>query len=138
MRLMPRWSRSRSNEAALEERVTALQAALDTCKGMAKRWWEFRVTTMAVIAVVALVAGFVLGVYRAPLIRAMSDLAIAIGVLSPDFESAQAAYAQGDLESAIALARTPAAAGDARAQALLGLAYARRRSAPQDDLEAAK
>jgi TPR repeat protein len=137
MRLLPRWSRNRANEAALEERVNALQAALDTCKGVAKRWWEFRIATMAAVAALALVAGFVLGVYRAPLIRAAKDTAIAVGLMMPDFEAAQAAYAQGDLASAIALARPAAEAGDARAQALLGLAYARRRAAPPDDLEAA-
>src|SRR5712692_2296882 len=137
MRLLP-WGRGQADEAALEERISALQAALDTCTGVAQRWSEFRRTVTAAIAALALAVGFVLGVYWEPLARSATDLAATVGLAVPDVDAAQAAYQEGDFASALRLARPRAEQGDARAQSLLGLIYLRGREVAQDDTEAVK
>ena len=64
MRLLPRWRSEQAEEAAaLQQRVHALQAALDSCKGVASTCRRYHYTTLTVAVVLALAAGFVLGVY---------------------------------------------------------------------------
>src|SRR5262249_39800966 len=63
MALLPLF-RSREREAELEHRVYALQAALAQCKGVARTWWSMRVRFTVAVALVAMSAGFALGVYR--------------------------------------------------------------------------
>lgn len=131
MALLPRWrfGTPRAKEAALEERVTALQAALASSKAAATRW-----TT---IAILILALGFALGVYGEPLKQAVTDLAVTLGFTRPikDADAANTAYQKGDYETALRIARPLADGGDARAQSLLGLAYSRGRGVPQDNLE---
>jgi Sel1 repeat len=132
MRLFPRW-RSDDNEELARE-VSALHAALAACKGAADRWWRW---DTAVVGAVALVLGFLLGVYRTPIEQVGSDLAVAVGVAVPDVDSAMAAYNGGDFAGALRFARPRAEQGDARAQSLLGLLYYRGRGVSQDDTQAA-
>src|SRR5262249_44422035 len=61
MALLPLF-RSRTREAELEHRVYALQAALAQCKGVARTWWSMRVRFTVAVALVAMAAGFALGV----------------------------------------------------------------------------
>ena len=138
MRLLPRWRRDWAEDSALQQRIGALQAALDSCKGVARRWSEFRRGVTAAIAALALAAGFALGVYREPLAQAAVDLAAALGLAAPAVDPATAAYRSGDDAAALQLARPRAEQGDPRAQALLGLIYSRRRGALQDDTEAVR
>jgi TPR repeat protein len=138
MRLLPRWRRNWAEDGALQQRISALQAALDTCKGVARRWSEFRRGVTAAIAALALAAGFALGVYREPLAQAAVDLAAALGLAAPAVDPATAAYRSGDDAAALQLARPRAEQGDPRAQALLGQIYSRRRGALQDDTEAVR
>src|SRR5262249_16672452 len=75
--------RSRGREAELEHRVYALQTALDQCKGVARSWWSMRVRFTVAVALVAMAAGFALGVYRHPIKQAFVDSAVAVGLASP-------------------------------------------------------
>jgi hypothetical protein len=111
----------------LEQRVTALQAALHQCKEVAGRWTAFRRQTTAAIAILMLVLGFALGTYREPIRESIVGLAQAVGVSKPAsaFDAAQAAYQKGDYETVLRLARPLADAGDARAESMLGLVYYR-------------
>ena len=64
MSLLPRpfaFRKSQPDVAALEAKVTALQTALNTCKGVAKRWREVHRAVIAGIAAAVLALGFVLG-----------------------------------------------------------------------------
>jgi TPR repeat protein len=134
MRLLPRWRKTEEEE--LQQRVSALQSALDACKGVAQK----RSTgVMAAVAVAALVLGVAIGVYRTPIEQAGSELAVAVGAATPNIEAAETAYHSGDLAGALRMARPRAEQGDARAQSLVGLIYYRGRGGvQQDDAEAAK
>src|SRR5947209_20266934 len=77
MALLPLF-RSRTNEAELERRLYALQAALDQCKGVARTWWSMRVRFTVAVALVAMAAGFALGVYRHSIRQAFVDSALAV------------------------------------------------------------
>jgi Sel1 repeat len=145
MSLLPRWrsfglGRDRADEAALKERVSALQAALATCKDTARRWSRWRHGFVTAIATVSLVLGFVLGLYSGPLKQAAVDLATAVGLASPprNADTAMAAYRNGDFATALQLSRALADQGDARAQSTLGRIYYGGRGVPQDDNEAVK
>jgi TPR repeat protein len=136
MRLLPRWRRDRAESAALQQRINLLQQALDSCKGVAKRWWEFRLAVTLAIAAVALAAGFTLGVYREPLAQMAVDVGAGLGLAATAVDPAVAAYRKGDDAGALRLARPRAEQGDSGARTLLGLIYSRRRGALQDDTEA--
>jgi len=139
MALLPLF-RSRTREAELEHRVYALQAALDQCKGVARTWWSMRVRFTVVVALVAMAAGFALGVYRHPIQQAFVNSAVAVGLASPADAAAEAetAFQKTDYAKALKLARPLAEDGDPRAEAVLGSAYYRGRGVPQNDSEAAK
>src|SRR5215471_17234743 len=139
MALLPLF-RSRTNEAELERRVYALQAALDQCKGVARQWWSMRVRFTVAVALVAMSAGFALGVYRHPIKQAFVNSAVAVGLASPADGAAEAetAFQKTDYAKALKLARPLAEAGDPRAEAVLGSAYYRGRGVAQNDSEAAK
>src|SRR6516165_8449200 len=126
MALLPLF-RSRTREAELEHRVYALQAALAQCKGVARTWWSMRVRFTIAVALVAMAAGFALGVYRHPIKQAFVDSAVAMGLKSPADGAAVAEAAFQKAEDA-----------NARAEAVLGSAYYRGRGVPQNDSEAAK
>ena len=79
MALLPLF-RSRTREAELQHRVYALQAALDQCKGVARSWWSMRVRFTVAVALVAMAAGFALGVYRHSIKQAFVDSAVAMGL----------------------------------------------------------
>jgi uncharacterized protein len=145
MSLLPRWrsfglGRGRADEAALEERVTALQAALATCKDTARRWARWRHGLVAATAAICLALGFVLGVYSGPLKQAAIDLATAVGLASPprNADAAMAAYQNGDYATALQLSRPLADQGDARAQSILGLIYYGGRGVSRNDNEAVR
>jgi len=132
--------RDRSNEAALRERVNTLQAALDTCKGAARRWSELRWAAGATIAVVSLAVGFVLGSYSGSFKHAGGDLLAAAGLTqpAPDPGAASAAFQKGDFATALKLAQPLAAQGNVGAQVTLALLYYRGRGVAQDHNEAVK
>lgn len=125
---------------ALEQRVTALQAALQQCSEIAGRWTAFRRTTTAVIAVVMLALGFALGTYREPIRDSIVGLAQALRLTTPAsaYDVVHAAYQKGDFDAALRLGRPLADAGDVRAQAILGLMHYRGRGVPQDLGEAVR
>src|SRR5215470_15174641 len=139
MALLPLF-RSRTREAELEHRVYALQAALAQCKGVARSWWSMRVRFTVAVALVAMAAGFALGVYRHSIKQAFVDSAVAVGLTSPADEAgtAEIAFQRADYAKALKLARPLAEAGDPRAEAVLGAAYYRGRGVAQNDSEAAK
>jgi hypothetical protein len=133
------FSRQRANAADLQHKVTALQSALEQCKGIARRWQGVHYKTMAVVGVICLALGFTAGVYRTTLTRPAVGLARSVGLVdaTPSVEAAQAAYQKNNYATALSMARPLADAGDARAQALLGQMYYRGRGVPQDDRDAA-
>jgi len=139
-----RWSlfgfRRRTHVQDLEREVTALQAALSACKGVAQRCSKARRGLTAGLAFVMLVLGFVLGTYREPLQQALTNLGpttvVARGV--PDTDPAYAAYRRNDYAGALKLARPLADQGNARAQSLLGLLYSNGRGVVRDDPQAAR
>src|SRR5260221_10627824 len=85
--------RSRTHEVELERRIYALQAALDQCKGVARTWWSMRVRFTVAVALVAMAAGFALGVYRHSIKQAFVDSAVAVGLASPADEARTAPIA---------------------------------------------
>jgi hypothetical protein len=125
---------------ALERRVLTLQTALSQCAQMAGRWTEFRRSVTVAIAGFMLVLGFVLGTYREPIWHSVYDFAQAIGFprQTPHSDVAYIAYQDGNYDAAKRLAAPLAAAGDARAQSLLGLIYYRGRGVAQDHNQALK
>jgi uncharacterized protein len=141
MSLFPRWrSRERERAAALEQEVTALQSALAACRSMAGRCAALPrgVKTATFAAILAL--GFVLGVYREPILHSVTGLAMAVGVSAPtrDVDAAYAALEKGRYAAALKLARPLAEEGDARARSLVGYVYYHGRGVKQDDVEALK
>ena len=142
MSLWPRSElrRERAEHAALTQRVNALQAAVDACKGAARWCTRMRPGHVITIAVALVALGFVLGVYSQPLKQAGADLIAALGLTRPysEIDAAAAAYEKRDYATALSLARPLAEQGDARAQALLGLIYYRGQSVPRNDKEAVR
>jgi TPR repeat protein len=124
----------------LEQRVTALQAALNQCKEVAGRWTAFRRRTTVVIADLMLALGFVLVTYRESIRQSVVSLAQAVSFTRPAsaYDRLHAAYQKGNFEAALRLGRPLADEGDARAQSILGLMYYRGRGVPQDPGEAAR
>jgi TPR repeat protein len=140
MSLLPRFRSSRAREtAALEQRVSTLQTALQQCGQAARRLRTFRREVMAAGAVIMLATGFALGVYREQIAQSVTGAAEAIGLAKPvaSLDAASAAYQKGDYPTVQQLARPLAVEGDAGAQRLLALAYYRARGASQDYGEAA-
>jgi TPR repeat protein len=133
-------SRNHAREAELERHVNALQTALEQCKGVARQWWGFRVHFTIGVAVVALVIGFVLGVYRHAIEHAFVETAAAVGLASSGRDvaaEAETAFQKGDYAKALKLARPLAEDGNPRAEAVVGSAYYRGRGVAQSDTEAA-
>ena len=134
-------SRKQDHVEDLERQVTALEAALATCKGVAQRWTLSRGGMTAALAVATLVLGFLLGSYREPIQEALFNVGARTGIVRsvPNADAAYAAYRKSDYADALKLARPLAEQGDARAQALLGLIYSTNsRAIPRDNLEAAR
>jgi Sel1 repeat len=131
--------RHRAHEAELVQKVTALQMALQQCKGVAKQWQDTRYEVIAVVAAVFLALGFTAGVYREPLLKPVMKLARSVGLAStpPSADAAHAAYQKNDYATALRLVQPLAEAGDPHAEALLGQMYYRGRGVAQDDREAA-
>lgn len=132
-------SRDRSEKAALEERITASEAALANYKAAAARK-ELRRGLTAVIAALMFASGFALGASSGPIQQAITDLVVAVGFGRPvqDADAASAAYQKGDYATALRLLRPLADRGGARAQSTLGHMYYHGRGVRQDDLEAIK
>src|SRR5260221_4706908 len=127
--------RSRTHEVELERRIYALQAALDQCKGVARTWWSMRVRFTVAVALVAMAAGFALGVYRHSIKQAFVDSAVAVGLASPADEAgtAQIAFQPADYAQALQPARPPAQAREPPPRTDVRSAhYPRRRGAPKD------
>jgi uncharacterized protein len=145
MALMPRWrsfglGRDRADEAALKERVGALQAALATCKDTATRWARWRYAVVTATAALCLALGFVLGLYSGELKQSGANLVATLG-LAPavrNADAAMAAYQKGDYATALQLSRSLADQGDARAQSILGLIYYGGRGVSRNDNEAVR
>src|SRR5262249_1625186 len=115
MALLPLF-RSRTREAELEHRVYPLQAALPQCKSRARAgtWWRMRVRFTVAVAVVAMAAGFALGVYRHPIKQAFVNSAVAVGIASPadGATEAETAFQKAEYSKALRLARPLAEDGD--------------------------
>ena len=87
--------------AALEAKVTALQTALNTCKGVAKHWREVHRAVIAGIAAAVLALGFVLGLNAERIAGTASNVAQTFGLAGvPDADAAAAAYQAGDCSPA--------------------------------------
>jgi TPR repeat protein len=142
MTLLPRsaFSGQQAQAAQLERQVSALQARLDHCAGVARRWKATRCGVVAGVAAGALMAGVALGAYREPLLQPAKGLAESVGISAApaNADAAYAAYQNNDYPAALRLVRSLAEAGDARAQSLLALMYYRGRGLPQDDRAAAE
>jgi hypothetical protein len=132
--------RRRAEAAALEEELSALQAALARCRSVTKKWKGRRRLLATVGAVLILAFGFWLGANRGPLEQSLARLAGVIGITAPPqgVEAADTAYRKADYPVALRLARPLADEGDARAQYLLGVIYQDGRGTPRDGLEALK
>src|SRR5215467_5996096 len=133
MALLPLF-RNRTNEAELEHRVYALQTALAQCKGVARSWWSMRVRFTVAVALVAMAAGFALGVYRHPIKQAFVTSAEA--VLGSAYYRGRG-VPQNDSEAAKWF-RLAADKGNAVARFTLGVMYGEGRGVPQDYAEAAR
>lgn len=138
-----RWfglDRNRTDEAALEARITTLQAALTKCRDVTDRLSRPRWALMALAAVTLLVLGFIVGAYRHPLEKGAVDIAVALRIVQPalDVDAAEDAYQKGNYDRALRIARPLAEQGDARAQSLLGRILSRGRGPQLDEAEAAK
>jgi uncharacterized protein len=131
--------RGRAEAAALQQQVTALQAALAKCKSVARRSGIRRALT-ATGAVLLVALGFALGVNSERLQQSIADRVVALGFAGPvrNTDAAYAAYEKGDHATALRLLRPVAEHGDARAQSLLGLIQYTGRGVPRDDAEAVK
>ena len=130
----------RAHEAELQQRVSALQSALENCKGAATHVATYRRSVLAAGAAVILAAGFTLGVYKDSIGQAGADLVGAVGFAQPVLvaDDAHAAYQKADYTGALKLAQPLADAGDVRAQSLVGLMYYRGRGPRVDPAEAVK
>jgi TPR repeat protein len=95
---------------------------------------------MAIAAVVLLATGFLIGIYRKPIEKAVADIAIALRIVHPamDVNAAESAFQKGNYEQALRIARPLAEQGDARAQSLLGRVFSRGRGVQLDEAEAAR
>ena len=133
-----RFGRDRKEEATLERRVSTLQTSLKQCAEAAARLRHTGREVTAGIAVVMLVLGFTLGVYREPIKQFVIGLAQTVGVASPGADDAYAAYQKGDYATVVRLASPLAAQGDTHAQTMLGLVYYRGHGASKDPAQAVK
>jgi TPR repeat protein len=133
------FGRSRQTED-LERRVAHLQAALRRHSEVAGRRAELRCETAAAIAVLMLGIGFTLGTFREPIQQAVIGLAQPLGFArgATKSDALYAVYQHGRYATAMRMARPLAAAGDARAQSMLGLLYYRGQGVPQDHGEASR
>jgi uncharacterized protein len=129
------FGRHRDETEALQQQVTALESALNKCAEVAGRWTDFRREVTIAIAIACLVVGFVLGVYREPILRTVTH-AVGLAAKPKSADVAYAAYQKGNYTAALEEALPLAATGDARAQTLMGLLYYRGRGASQDHAEA--
>ena len=114
MTLLPRFAFSlhQAQAAQLERQVSALQAQLDHCAGVARRWKKARRGIVASVATAALMAGVVLGAYREPLLQPVKGLAQSVGIAATpaNTDAAYADYQNNDYTTAIGLVQ-PAARG---------------------------
>jgi len=142
MSLLPRLrfaeGRKRTEAEALKEEVGALREALGQCQAVVRHWTTMRVSAIVVVAAVSLALGFVLGVNKEPIGQTMTRAAHVLGLALPDSRPAYTAYHQGRYAAALQLARPLAEQGDARAQLILGLMYAKGEGVPQNHREAVK
>jgi hypothetical protein len=125
-------------EVALQERITALEAELATCKALAGQRAHLISALKAGIAALILALGFALSVNSAPVKQAGAELVQALGFAGvvKDTDAAYAAYQRGNYATALRHLRPLADQGDARAQSILGLMYAEGQGVPQDSAEA--
>jgi uncharacterized protein len=136
---MSLWRKNRPDAKALEAQVTALQAALDTCKGVARRWVGMQRVTIAAGGVALLALGFVLGVYSEDIKDSAADVTSAIGLTSPRGpEAGYAAYDKGDHVTALRLLQPLGEQGDARAQSVLGAINYAGHGVQRNDAEAVR
>ncbi len=141
MLFLPRWrSRERERADALEQEVTALQAALEKCRSVAGQCAKMPRGLKAATFAAILALGFVLGVYREPIMQSVTGLAMAVGISAPsrDADAAYAALDKGNYAAAMKLARPLAEEGDARARSLVGYVHYHGRGVKQNDAEALK
>ena len=126
-------------EAALEERIGALEAELATWKALARHRARAMSLLAASIAGLVVALGLALAIDTTPLRQRVGELAQGLGIAAPagDIDAASAAYRKGEYAKALRYVRPLADKGDARAQSILGLMYLYGRGVPQDDVVAA-
>lgn len=139
--LLPRRRLDKGREAeAVQQRVSALQTALNHWRDVAGRRTQFRQGVTAAIVVLALALGFTLGIYRDPIQQFAGGLPRAMGLPGPAWSNdPYTAFQEGDYETVLRLATPLAEAGDVRAQSTLGIVYYRGgRGVPRNYDEALK
>jgi CRP-like cAMP-binding protein len=137
--LLPRRRPDKGREAkAVEQRVSALQTALNHWRDVAGRRTQFRQGVTAAIVVLALALGFALGIYREPIQQFAGGLPRAMGLPGAARSGdPYAAFQEGDYETVLRLATPLAEAGDVRAQSTLGIVYYRGGGGVQRNYDAA-
>src|SRR5262249_16799416 len=134
MSLLRRFGFTASREQVLAQQVEVLQSALVKCRGVATHWQRIRGGLLAVVAVVFLGLGFVLGVvYGEPTRQAIVGSFRTMGFAQSDAEAGYAAYEKGSYRTALRLLRPLAEKGDARAQSILGVVSFKGNGVVQDD-----
>jgi TPR repeat protein len=114
----------------LKWHVAQLQAALRDSAEISRT--GFRREATWTIAIAMLVIGFALGFFRQPIQQAVVGTAQTLGIARGTADAAYHAYQEGRYPAALRLARPLAAAGDARAQSLLGILYYHGKGVQQD------
>jgi hypothetical protein len=141
MFLLRRKQLARSPEVDnLERRVTELRAALNVSMEQARRRASISRRVSVLVAAAVFMIGFALGGYRESITEFTVDLAQAIGLATrpPDTSDPEAAYQNGDYQTALRLARPLAARGDVRGESVMGRLHHNGYAVPQDFNEAAR
>jgi TPR repeat protein len=132
--------RHRVKQALLEERVNALQTALNRCKGVATRWRRTQWGLVTGVGIAMLAVGYVAGLYSQPVKPTITGVAAQpfASARPNDPEAAYSAYQKADYETALRLLRPLAEQRDPRAETTLGVMYDEGHGVPQDDAQALK
>jgi hypothetical protein len=130
--------RPRAEQAVLEQRVNALQTALNRCKGVATRWRRTQWGLIAGAGIIMLAVGYVAGLYSQPVKQTTTGVAAQpfASTRPNDADAGYAAYQKADYETALRLLRPLAEQGNPRAETTLGVMYDEGHGVPQDDVQA--
>jgi len=125
--------KARTQDDSLEAELTGLQAALATCKDVARRARHMDRELMAAVGVLMFALGLAVGIFHMQIGRGL------LGLWGHNADAGYAAYRKGKYGTALELLRPLAEDGDARAESTLGLMYYRGgKGVQQDDRKALK